>query len=70
MDSQCQSDIDLLQAEECIGRTARLVLDSEVVGHVIRVNVHLGNRSYTLEWPLDGAMHQSDFYGFQLELMA
>ena len=69
MNISCQSDIDLLQTEECIGRKARYVLDPEIVGHVIHINVNLSSRSYTLEWPLDGSIHQSDFYGFQLELV-
>jgi len=67
--SQCQWDIDLLTADECVGRKARLVLDPDLVGHVIRVNIHPGNRAYTLEWPVDGSMHQGDFYGFQLDLL-
>lgn len=68
MRQACQSDIDLVPAEELVGRLAHLVLDPSLRGHVIGVWVRPVGRVYTMEWCYDGALHQADFYGFQLEL--
>jgi len=68
MMQQSQSELDLLQAEECVARKAHLVLLPDVVGHIISVHVTLGCRAYTFEWFFEGLLYQNDFYGFQLAM--
>jgi hypothetical protein len=65
---QYKAELDLLQAEECVGRKAHLVMTADVRGHIVGVWTRLGSRAYNLEWVVEGAIHNCDFYGFQLEL--
>jgi len=63
-----QSDIDLVPAEELVGRRAHLVISPETAGQIVGVWVKLGSREYTLTWFWDGSTHSCEFYGFQLVL--
>lgn len=63
-----QSEIDLLQAEECIGKKVSLSLDPESKGHIVRVCIVPGCRMYTIQWCDEGCITQGDVYGFQMSL--
>jgi hypothetical protein len=67
--NQTAEDIALIDSAKLIGRQARLVINPETTGQIIRVITYAMGRTYVLGYWWDGECQEIVLEGFQLELI-